>query len=561
MSQSFRAGQNGEWVEDMEGIALQTLKLTGDSYIIVCDRTERSRPILPDQVRKVPISSHLNAQQSSISTMRSSAHKVIHYAQGERLAWDEMNKWVGWERERVEALNTELDEQPYTARTFDPLLLIEFVQRDFECPELRWLLLGMKTKANTELLAEGKGDDSEESFVKANGAEDTPTSEDKTTTEAVLMQLDLEDRRSALPDERSRSSSKGRLKSTLRWLQDEPSFHQIPANSPTRSAPNVYRDEPPRLLQAEIVPNRRDSMYTDVPLATRLRHIVKALKAIFEGLPTRLSGLEAVTETVSLPLRQRWSRQCDDRTTAQDGIVSLPSGSSRQGTGAPLASSAEAEQEEHLLTSMAHLTRSIAYVDATTGETIYQVIVGSPDRRTLLCIRVPKSGESGLGSIVEMSLDFESFELLGYDRLLVVAKHEASAPSTHGRALECIDLDGVFEGSAQTINEYVSNADSSSSGTMPPSVVLLRQTVSRDENRSADDGEGNDKDKADVTHQLAVSSGRNIAAILSRSRQKGTAAGPVEQQQPAWTGQKVEFWDVVAAEEDEESNDDDGMSG
>lgn len=159
-----------------------------------------------------------------------------------------------------------------------------------------------------------------------------------------------------------------------------------------------------------------------------------------------------------------------------------------------------------------------------------------------------------------MSLAFESFELLGHDRLLIVTKLGDSAVSTPRRALDCVDLDALFESSSQTLKEYMAQARPPLSGTMPDSVILLRQALPTEEAARAEDGEGGDKATDEVRRQLAVSSGRNIAAVLSRSRRTGMAAGAAEQQRQGWTRQKVEFWDVVAAEEDEEGEDD-AMTG
>ncbi|CAO1627783.1 unnamed protein product [Parajaminaea phylloscopi] len=287
--------------------------------------TEKTCTLLPAEVEGQTWGPFVRRLLASMSALHVTAHQVIAYSQGERLAWEEMERWVQWERDRLEMLKSDKAD-PMDPKTFDPLVVMELVLRDFECKELKWILLAHRESQDDDegearLDADADADDlgmqsreSEASFdLGARRAaelskQDEPGVEPlRQTNESSAMSPDasLEGL-----DEKPVSAS-DQLGQTLQWLRGEETRQGKSAGGAAAASPSVKAPPPPRdpfqkLFQAGTTPcdEDRPSVYTRRPLFNHLRSVAASLRAVFRGVPRAHQGggaTSAMLGEVTLP--------------------------------------------------------------------------------------------------------------------------------------------------------------------------------------------------------------------------------------------------------------------
>lgn len=537
---------------------------------------ERCGTILPQEIEGVRIQDHLTKQMAALSSLRSTSHQVLHYLQGERLAWEEANRWILWETERLEAIHSEAEEVAERCRSFDPLVVVELVQRGFESHELEWLILESKKlpkwiveadKETTEDVSEAKLDDSEASFVRpnANGQAEDESIAIPAESTGVDIQPDSADgdHKIDIPgSQASAPSLQTRLKERLSWLEEEDQSSSSTALKQATSTGGVASSDPPRLFApgpATTIKERslRRSIYTKTPVKSQLRSLVLGVKSVFLDLPERMQSLAEVTLDSELDIAVG-SREAETHSSI------------------PIVSWATLEAaKQH--SSVADRSADIQMViDEAAGQQYRLMLVHSPNsskqRVTLIRQRVNSQNDDKAATekahvetqpdTVEVDLPVENViacQLLDDEKLVVLH----GSPSNDGQSesstasamsLTCFFIPSLLDSSNATSGELSGSSHHKwtvSDETMQ-NALLFRQVVPTDEVGPS----------TVTSYDLAVSAKRNVGAVLQRhktatssSSAASTSTTESEKTQGSTSSTQIEFWDlepaVVGEEEDE----------
>lgn len=291
---------------------------------------ERTRGFFPLHIGTLPIKDHLSEQFLTLKHLRSLAHHIISYSQGERLAWDEWAKWLVWERNRLESLKS-ADDDPMDAATFDPLVVVELVRRGFVSCELDWIVTGVKKHKQQEQ-ENAVGDESEESFVKederiSEKGQSGPTDVDGDGAADSARHPSTFELPAGLVADRSdgRSSLHAQLRETFSWLQKGETAKSTTADMADTHPPyhGLFEGGPTASTEDSLA-GGRPNVYTMTPhaLSPYMRKLTVGIKNIFTGMPGRLASQESGCVD--------WSREVlrfDVGEGLKDddmGVVSLP---------------------------------------------------------------------------------------------------------------------------------------------------------------------------------------------------------------------------------------------
>ncbi|CAO1630603.1 unnamed protein product [Sympodiomycopsis kandeliae] len=290
---------------------------------------DRVQGFFPSDINSTSLEDHLSKQFTILKHLRNLSHQVICYSQGERLAWDEWLKWSSWERSRLESLKTS-NNDPMDPKTFDPLVVIELVQRGFGSGELDWILCEKKKEIvkpkrndNDEDISHGDEqqdeDDTEQSFVKPEQKEKDASTD--ATDVAISDSSQVELPASLLNDNTVPDGAmQSKLAETISWLQPGSQANskrktQVPNSTPYH---RLFQEGP-----ASHSDHRQD-VYTMTPHATPyyMTALTQGIKDIFMGMPERLTESSQQDRQLIAEI----STSDIDVKGSQDGmgVVSLP---------------------------------------------------------------------------------------------------------------------------------------------------------------------------------------------------------------------------------------------
>lgn len=445
---------------------------------------------------------YLERQISAISLAQASALQIAQYAQGERLAWDEMDKWVRWERDRLEGIKSD-NQDPLDAKTFDPVVVTELVMREFSCKELTWILLGVRDEGGALDAGkeDGEGDETEESFQVARRHDEIGAKHNESTAEDTSVAgLSMAESKAS----KTRPSLQASLEKSLDWLR-------IGKDSQAAVAPPVA---PPRqadpfehLFQSGHLPNSDDrpAVYAQQPLEKSLRSSVLAIKAAFMGVNERMSE-----ECEILFKHRETEADLHEDKEDDDAIVSLPT---------PRSQSVEADGSSRNVHA-----RSI--VCSGSGRLITAILVLPEGQTILLKWHDISEGADGRSTGPKMRLRssfIERMEIMDEERLFCVCKDETSTPNSAAvRYLECFSLSTLY-----SMAQSLTGSELERDALEAHGALLYRQTLG-----AAEEWKGS----------IALSSGRNTAGLLQIKKGEPAAASTAT----------LDLWDVSAAEGEED---------
>lgn len=584
--------------EAVEVLASEISKILEDAGRMIkelrgwADWPEQSSTILPQIIEiegraPVPLLQHLVQVAQSISELKSTVHQVLQYAQGERLAWHEMHKWIRWEHERLEFLRSD-QEQLTVPKAFDPVLIVDFVQRDYESFELDWLLLherkvgvGAAAAANT---AGAMGDDTEESFVvfeekQPKEAQNEGASHSQGELRASTSRRQSNGIAKSRTAPAARVPLRERMQATLQWLREEAEAPQpgedLAPSSGTGyehqgltqpSAPLQRGNDRPALFQpgpATAVAQSAPAIY-DVahPVTDQLLDLVRDIKAVFVGALPYVAGdtYSNVLWSTSLPLQPgRGAGEGSDAAGTDsssgddnDEPDSVTSWASRETESAwsPRLPSATTQMDPTVRARMLALQRcahneiilrpSSPLAGSQSSDPAgtlqhYQLVVGDRHRGRVLCLRIPLPRDVSIpdaSGMMATELDpgcrFERIHTMPGGKQLVVFKTptQASEGAPAAPEVSTCDLDEVLE-----------RASGDGAGRLQRLSLQFDPAQREDSMLDVISGE-------DETY-IATSNSIPLAARLVR--QRSDAAAGEDERRPGskfggWVQQRLEFW-------------------
>lgn len=498
----------------VEFVASELVAALSDLTSQLCELRGVSASLLPTKgvaslLAPCVTGAYLERQLDAISTAQSSAHQVIQYAQGERLAWDEMDKWVRWERDRIEGTKTD-QRDPMDPKTFDPVVVVELALRDFACKELEWILLGevdTGVSGDDEEGGEGEGDESEESFQVARREEESsqqqhkePAGLEAPPANSSTMMSSHEVKATA-----PRPSLGASLQSSLAWLRDDDdddeSGQSATGGEAAAAVPAPRQDGFEHLFQAGHLPSddERPTVYSQTPLEKLLRSAVLAIKAAFMGIPDRLQEEASTVFTGEYALEDL--ANSSDQADEDDTIVSLPAPRPRKDT-----PTAQPLRCRSIVTADGRLLSAILIEGGQTVLLTWQAL--NPEAASSARARTSSSRSSikvKLGRLVER------LEIMDEERLFLVS----------GGNFECLGLGALYDLAATEGRDEVD-------GEELDGMMMAREQLGAEATNVA----------------VALSKGRNTACVLEGS-QTGAAT--------------LNFWDA-SAQDDGDGDEDEAMS-
>ncbi|CAO1630634.1 unnamed protein product [Jaminaea pallidilutea] len=527
----------------------------------------------------------------SVSSLVSCACQVEQYTMGERLAWSEMDKWVVWERDRLESIRAETGD-PMDAKTFDPVVVVELVNRDFECQEMNWLVLEIKSKldagdgeeAGQELPA-AENEDSEVSFEIAGhrGA----ANDQSGTSEAVAGKTDVDE--SMAPGAADASGINGSSATATSSTTSSALMQAIdgvlnPETSackqePRQSSPSLPPPYPV-LFQAGInaSDDGRGSVYEYRPVTKELERVVLGIKAIFKGSHDRMTeqmvasagGAAAVStmdaaglgvgvddeqdnpsssaivslaaprpDTASSAARSKHRRVCCVTITHQDiggdskGDTEFTNGDTEMQEGS-VEPESRRRKTQYVQTMLS---------DYETGvlSFLWQEVVSAPAKHPDLAPpspTPPRPSTYGLGVRVP---NLQRADIYGEDRVICIVEspgHSSSAKEQPQSLIQCLDLSALAVHAQPCRSSWPSDVPVLDSDAF----TTVRQPV----------GIGQKERSA---AELCVSAGRTMAGVLLQAKGAGEGEmkgdgqnGSSGDQKAGSLGEIIEFWDLHEVE-------------
>lgn len=439
-------------------------------------------------------------QLKYLKHIRTLTHHLISYSQGERLAWDEWSKWLVWERNRLESLKTsEVD--PMDPTTFDPLVVVELIRRRFISTELDWIVCGVvasrdKQPQNEEEDDEMKGDDSEESFVKQERTESEGSKQVDEEKEPPAVPLDQVHLPESLTEPK-KLDLQPKMAQTLSWLDDEIESESTAAGAEqnatdplsqaqTHTAYHHLFESGPRTQLSNRATGFDNDVFKSTPytIDTYMRKLTHDVKAMFMGMPGRLSAQEESTKCwVQEIMPMGLSLNVGQGVAAKAGVASLP---------VPLERS-EKQDDDDVFEAMAQRS-TVAY-----------------------------SGDYDLTLAIPSKHDGHTFYTAALDDSHSNSQLIACASS--GSSIGLLDDKRAVYFARSTLGVMVTQLTNDDG-------AVQKEQERREETK---------KDEVD----LAVSATRGLAASLHRlpsDAQDATATAAVGTEQ--WAAQTLNFWDV-----------------
>lgn len=526
----------------------------------------------------------------SVSCLVSCACQVEQYTMGERLAWSEMDKWVVWERDRLESIRAETGD-PMDAKTFDPVVVVELVNRDFECKEMNWLVLEIKSKLDAgdgeeagQDLPAAENEDSEVSFEIAGhrGA----AKDESGTSQAVSATRDVDE---GMPMAKgaadasgingssatatSPTTSSALMQAIDGVLNPETSAYKQGSRQSAPSLPPPY----PVLFQAGInaSDDGRGSVYEYTPLTKELERVVLGIKAIFKGSHDRMTeqmvasagGAAAVStmdaaglgvgvddeqdnpsssaivslaaprpDTASSAARSKHRRVCRATITHQDigghskGDTELTNGDTEMQEG-----SVEPESRRR---KTQYVQTMLPNYETGVLSFLWQEVVSAPAKHPDLATpssTSPRPSTYGLGVRVP---NLQRADIYGEDRVVCVVEspgHSSSAKERPQSLIQCLDLSALAVHAQPCHSSWPSDLPMLDS----EAFTTVRQPV----------GIGQKERSA---AELCVSAGRTMAGVLLQAKEAGKGEeqedGSSGDQKAGSLGEVIEFWDLHEVE-------------
>lgn len=509
--------------------------------------TKAAFPLLPDEMEGLSLAAFVEKLVLLLVSLSVTTHHAIHYSQAERLAWAEMDSWIQWERDRLDSLKTDKAD-PMDPKTFDPLVIMELVLRNFECKELDWLLLGQRAgHPGAGAMLDDPSNDDDDDAVDVSGAQFSEASFDGVVREqraAILPQQGEPRERDEFASManvesiggdalgtsgRRQTSASHQLESTLQWLRDERNSGPAPTGV-IAGLPKLRvgpRDDLQRLFQSGIVPgdDGHPSVYLNEPLFDQVRIVATSLKAIFTGLPQRMQNhiQYGGCVEVSLPNEAGWVEILDSTTdeySLPDRVVSLSVPISTREEDSGQATDLQQRQ------SLQRRARSILIEESDVGDgsskpRCVQVLTAFMGSAAILLIWQTVSSSTADHShwlLLRVAGAVQSVEIFDSSKLLVVSHSGA-----HQAEARFLDI-SVLRSLASPLSLHT---------TREPLTILEAQQWAQAGALVYAQPLGHGE-----RVNVALSAGRNMVGVLLRGEVRDRPASSP-------SGTRVDFWDVV----------------